>query len=71
MVEVPPAVYEGLEHVRRTGLVNMLDRNRVQAIAYQAGYFTAAWWIDAYPDLYSRGVIFEGFETPLEQYQED
>lgn len=61
-VRVPRAVLEGLEAVRRSGLVNMLDRPRVAEIAARMGFEEAASWMRENREMYARGV-FGGFEA--------
>lgn len=66
-VAIPADVLKGLEAVRRTGRVNMLDRPAVAAIALELGHIDAAFWLDdkANHKAYAEG-IFRGFkeETP-------
>ncbi len=61
-VTVPAEVLKGLEHVRRSGKTNMLDRLTVQYLAYHAEYFETVLWIEDNPRLYAEG-IFSGFEA--------
>ena len=46
MIEVPEYVVDALEYVRSTGLTNMFDSNNVITIAFDAGYYNGADWID-------------------------
>ncbi|MCZ7600341.1 MAG: DUF5049 domain-containing protein [Gammaproteobacteria bacterium] len=61
-VAIPVDVLKGLEVVRRTGRVNMLDRPAVAAIALELGHVEAAFWLDdkANRKAYAEG-IFRGF----------
>ena len=59
-VLVAPEVLDGLEAVRRSGLVNMLDRKAVADIAGSMGFNPVAEWVRENRELYARG-IFEGF----------
>jgi len=61
-VQVPQAVYDGLEAVRRSGLTNMLDRHAVAHLAELMGHEEAARWLRENRDLYAKGV-FRGFEV--------
>lgn len=61
-VVVGPAVIEGIEAVRATGLTNMLDRPEVARLAHTLGHFAARAWIEANPTAYAEG-IFRGFEA--------
>jgi hypothetical protein len=60
-VPVPREVYEGLEAVRRGGLTNMLDRQRVAEIAEEMGFVEAALWVREDRERYARAV-FQGVE---------
>ncbi len=59
-IEVPPAVFEGLEAVQASAETNMLDRQVVQATATRMGYLEAALWVKEHWDEYSEG-MFRGF----------
>jgi hypothetical protein len=59
---VPAAVLKGIEDVRVSGLVNMLDRATVCQIALLLGYGDTADWIQAHPSEYAEGV-FRGFTS--------
>lgn len=59
---VPREILDGLEAVRRSGLVNMLDRNGVAEVAMALGLPAGAEWVAAEPDQYARG-ISRGFEA--------
>ncbi len=59
-VEVPSAVFEGLEAVQESGEINMLDHQAVRSIATRLGYHEAAQWVAEHRHEYSDGV-FHGF----------
>ena len=59
-IRVPAKILDGIEAVRRSGLVNMLDRNGVAEVAMALGLPTVAAWVVAEPGQYARGV-FRGF----------
>ena len=59
-IKVPAKILEGLEAVRRSGLVNMVDRNGVAVAALALGLPAVAAWVVAEPGQYARGV-FRGF----------
>ncbi len=59
-VPVPATVFAGLEAVRRSGVINMLDRKGVQYHAHQLGHNHAVIWVEDHPGLYAEG-IFHGF----------
>ena len=61
-VNVPKAVLDGLEAVRQSGIVNMLDHPVVAQLASEFGFEEAARWIETRRDLYAQG-IFRGFEV--------
>ena len=61
-VEVPSAVFEGLEVVQESGQTNMLDYQAVRAVATRMGYPEAALWVREHQHEYSEG-IFRGFVT--------
>ncbi len=61
-IRVPAKALEGIEAVRRSGLVNMLDRNGVAEVAMALGLPAVAAWVAAEPGQYARGV-FRGFEA--------
>lgn len=61
MVKVSPAVFKGLETVRRSGRTNMLDWQAVSRIADELGYPEAARWVEDQRKHYAEG-IFQGFE---------
>ena len=61
-IRVPAKILEGLEAVRRSGLVNMVDRNGVAEVARAIGLPAVAAWVVAEPGQYARGV-FRGFEA--------
>ncbi len=63
---VPPAVFAGLEAVRRSGLTNMLDRPRVIALAATLGYADAAAWVQEHRNKYAR-LIFNGVIVDTEE----
>ena len=59
-MEIPPAVFEGLEAVQQSGQTSMLDHQAVQVIATRMGYPEAALWVREHRDEYSEG-LFRGF----------
>jgi hypothetical protein len=61
-VAIPTEVLKGIEAVRRSGRMNMLDRPAVAAIALDLGHVEAAFWLDdkANRKAYAEGV-FRGF----------
>ncbi len=59
-MEVPPAVFEGLEAVQQLGQASMLDHQAVQTIATRIGYPEAALWVREHQHEYSEG-LFRGF----------
>jgi hypothetical protein len=59
-VEVPLAVFEGLEAVQKLGQTSMLDQQAVQDIATRIGYPEAALWVREHQYEYSEG-LFRGF----------
>ena len=65
-VRVPKAVLDGLEAVRQSGVVNMLDRPVVAQLASEFGFEKAARWINAHRREFAEG-IFRGFETTEEE----
>ena len=60
-VEVPTAVFDGLETVQESRETSMLDHQAVQDIADRLGYPETAFWIrehrQAYPEGVSRGFV--------------
>jgi len=65
-VKVSQRVLDGLEAVRQSGIVNMLDRPVVARLAEEFGFDEAARWIEAHRGLYAQGV-FRGFEPTEER----
>lgn len=61
MVKVSPAVFKGLEAVRRSGRTNMLDWQAVRRIAGELGYAETSRWVMNHRKHYAEG-IFQGFE---------
>ncbi len=59
-IEVPPAVFEGLEAVQGSHETNMLDHQAVRLVASRRGYQETALWVDEHRDEYAEGV-FRGF----------
>ncbi len=59
-MEVPLAVFEGLEVVQQLGHTSMLDHQAVQVIASRIGYPEAALWVREHQHEYSEG-LFRGF----------
>jgi len=62
MIRVPRQVWEGLEAVRSSGMVNMLDTSGVIRSAEQLGFSETANWIRENKNRYWDGV-FVGFEA--------
>jgi hypothetical protein len=62
MVKAPKNVLEGLEAVRSSGMVNMLDTPGVIRCAEKLGFAETANWIRENKDRYWDGV-FVGFEA--------
>src|SRR5690606_459600 len=52
MIKVSPAVFEGLEAVRRSGRTNMLDWQAVRRIAGELGYAETSRWIENHREHY-------------------
>ena len=65
-VTVPRAVLDGLEAVRQSGVVNMLDRPVVARLASEFGFERAARWVETHRKEYAEG-IFSGFEATEEE----
>ena len=61
MVKVPATVLEGIEEIRDSGQINMLDRVGVSEIAEQNGDDVTADWIRNNSKAYAEG-IFQGFD---------
>ena len=59
-IPVPAVVWQGIDAVRLSGLINMLDRPEVVRIARELDFSEAAGWIEAHPKEYAEGV-FRGF----------
>ena len=60
-IQVPTAVFDGLETVRESGeTINMMDPQVVQAVATRLGYPETVEWIEDHPREYTEGV-FRGF----------
>jgi len=59
-VIVTASVLQGIEAVRATGLVNMLDTAVVSMLAGACGHLAAGKWIIENPQAYAEG-IFRGF----------
>ena len=59
-VEVPTAVFDGLETVQESGEASMADCRAVQEIATRLGYPEAALWVREHQHEYLEG-IFRGF----------
>jgi len=64
-VRVPKAVLDGLEAVRQSGIVNMLDRPVVAHLAAAFGFGEAGRWVETHRREYAEGV-FRGFEAEEE-----
>jgi hypothetical protein len=65
-IPVPRDVLDGIEAVRRSGRVNMLDRPVVARLCDELGHYAAALWVNDHRDLYARG-IFSGFRITEEE----
>ena len=59
-VEIPTAVFDGLETVQESGETNMQDHQAVEVIAARLGYPETAQWVHEHPQAYSEG-LFRGF----------
>ena len=59
-VEIPTAVFDGLETVQESGETNMQDHQAVEVIAARLGYPETAQWIYEHPQEYSEG-LYRGF----------
>ena len=59
---IPADVLEGLEAVRLSGKINMLDVHVVIRLALEMGFPEAAFWVEARTPLYVVG-IFSGFHA--------
>ena len=59
-VEIPTAVFDGLETVQESGETNMQDHQAVQDIATRMGYPETAQWVHEHQHEYSEG-LFRGF----------
>ncbi len=55
-VELPTAVFDGLETVQETREASMLDHQAVQEIAGRLGYPEAALWVREHQQEYLEGV---------------
>lgn len=60
-VQVTQDVLDGIDAIRESGETNMLDRRRVQRIAFDNDFHATVIWIEDNPKEYARGV-FAGFE---------
>jgi hypothetical protein len=60
-VELPTAVFDGLETVQETRETSMLDHQAVQEIATRLGYPEAALWVREHQQEYLEGVGSRGF----------
>ncbi|MCA1731723.1 MAG: DUF5049 domain-containing protein [Actinobacteria bacterium] len=59
-MEVPTAVFDGLETVQESRETSMLNLQAVQEIAARLGYPEAALWVQEHEHEYLEG-IFRGF----------
>ena len=55
-VEVPTAVFDGLETVQESRETSMLDHQAVQEIAARLGYPETAFWVREHRQAYLEGV---------------
>ena len=64
MIKVSQEIFEGLDAVRESGLVNMFDKRGVAKIAKTMGYDETVEWLKSEEgkSLYSQGIM-EGFEA--------
>ncbi len=60
-VQVPEEVLEGIEDVRSSGRVNMLDRPGVQLVASELGHHGTVLWIEENKESYAAGIFYDGF----------
>lgn len=68
-VKIPKGVLDGLEHVRKSGLTNMLDYPGVARLCKRLGYREAHDWILNNRKRYAEG-IFVGFCANDEEDEE-
>jgi len=61
-VRVSAAVYDGLEAIRQSGVVNMFDRPRVMELAEMWGHDETAAWVRVNRGQYAR-LLFHGVEV--------
>ena len=59
-IEVPVAVFDGLETVQESGEASMRDHQAVREIAIRLGYPETALWIQQHQQEYLEG-LFRGF----------
>lgn len=64
-VIVSKAVFDGLEAIRKSGKVNMMEWRRVQAIADNKGYYDLVVWLQDHQAEYLTG-FSNGFTTEEE-----
>ncbi len=55
-VEIPTAVFDGLETIQETREASMLDHRTVQEIADRLGYSETALWVREHQHEYLEGV---------------
>ena len=55
-VEVPTAIFDGLETVQESRETSMLDHQAVQEIAARLGYPETAFWVREHRQAYLEGV---------------
>ncbi|MDX6382314.1 MAG: hypothetical protein QOI57_3338 [Rubrobacteraceae bacterium] len=65
-IELPTAVFDGLESVQESGETNMQDHQAVEVIAARLGYPETAQWVHEHQNEYLEG-LFEGFAILLEE----
>jgi len=58
-VKGPLSVYEDIEWIRMSGMVNMSDEIEVEEACRRLGFTEAANWIQSNPELYHK-LILEG-----------
>jgi len=61
VVKIPFSVYEGIEEIRMSNLVDMNDIIEVENVCHRLGFTVAVEWIQNNQELYFKGLM-EGFE---------
>jgi hypothetical protein len=65
-IELPIAVFDGLESVQESGETNMQDHQAVELSAARLGYPEAAQWVHEHQNEYLEG-LYRGFAILLEE----